>query len=357
MSGVFLVCALHGASINLYRAGSIYVVAVSVHRSPSTYYRLDTKRHTSRRFLGITHETLSRRTCPSSPLVSTRDVTITTPVYYLQVSSSRLRQDQERPRPFYGKDAWTGVHRRRSADAAAGEVSNLSSRYSPASSSADERKKQGNTKLSYEKVAWTWSDRRRNFSTGLGAASPVAASPLLRDETKSRSYAKSSWEKGTPSRSSKPLQVCMYVYMHAHIGACWRYLFVLLWGVLYRTPVAIRRCLMWWVCLLLGASSVRVPWSCLRRPSVVLFDAEYFESVDFYRVFGWWRLVRPDVTQGAPFFHVRCLVSLPLVACLSVSVRVRRAPLPRCPRPGLPAFRATPRRRCRPPPTSRWKAS
>eukprot|EP00903_Cladosiphon_okamuranus_P012263 g11501.t1 len=121
-----------------------------------------------------------------------------------EVSSSRLRQDQERARPFYGKDAWTGVHRRRSADAAAGEVSNLSSRYSPGAS-GDERKKQGNTKLSYEKVAWTWSDRRRNFSTGLGAASPVAASPLLRDETRSRSYAKSSWEKGS-TRASKPLQ-------------------------------------------------------------------------------------------------------------------------------------------------------
>lgn len=121
------------------------------------------------------------------------------------MSSSRLRQDQERPRPFYGKDAWTGVHRRRSADAAAGEVSPMTSRYSPASAAGEERKKQGNTKLSYEKVAWTWSDRRRNFSTGLGAASPVAASPLLRDETKSRSYSKSSWEKGSTRSSSRPL--------------------------------------------------------------------------------------------------------------------------------------------------------
>lgn len=131
-------------------------------------------------------------------------------LYFLQVSSSRLRQDQERARPFYGKDAWTGVHRRRSADAAAGEVSPMTSRYSPVASAGEERKKKqgGNTKMSYEKVAWTWSDRRRNFSTGLGAASPVAASPLLRDETRSRSYSKNSWEKRS-TRAAKPLaQVC-----------------------------------------------------------------------------------------------------------------------------------------------------
>ncbi len=121
-----------------------------------------------------------------------------------QVSSSRLRDEERPPRPYYGKVAWTGVHRRPSADAAAADVSPMNSRYSRP---GEEKRKQGNTKLSYEKVAWTWSDRRRNFSTGLGAASPVASSPLLRGQgTKSaRSYSKSSWEKKS-TRPSKPLE-------------------------------------------------------------------------------------------------------------------------------------------------------
>lgn len=126
------------------------------------------------------------------------------------MSSSRLRDEERPPRPYYGKVAWTGVHRRPSADAAAADVSPMNSRYSRP---GEDKRKQGNTKLSYEKVAWTWSDRRRNFSTGLGAESPVASSPLLRGKgTKSaRSYSKSSWEKKS-TRPSKPLaQVCLCV--------------------------------------------------------------------------------------------------------------------------------------------------
>ncbi|CAM9300496.1 unnamed protein product [Ectocarpus fasciculatus] len=108
--------------------------------------------------------------------------------------SSRLREDESRPKPFYGKVAWTGVHNRRAADAGAKEPG--PSLLSPHAGGGGERKQDPRTKLKYEKAAWTWSDRRENFSAGLGAGSPVSSSPLLREEeapTGGRSYSKVAW--------------------------------------------------------------------------------------------------------------------------------------------------------------------
>ncbi|CAM9265250.1 unnamed protein product [Scytosiphon promiscuus] len=117
--------------------------------------------------------------------------------------SSRLREEDSRPRPFYGKVAWSGVQRGRSSDAPAdGDGSSNP----PANTPPQQQRR---TKLSYEKSAWTWSDRRRNFSTGLGTPNPVSTAPLLREdegEPPSRSYSKAAWAGEKPrSRPSRPL--------------------------------------------------------------------------------------------------------------------------------------------------------
>lgn len=125
--------------------------------------------------------------------------------------SSRLREEDSRPRPFYGKVAWSGVQRGRSSDAPAegdGGGGGAPNNAPP----QQQRQQQRRTKLSYEKSArtWSWSDRRRNFSTGLGTPNPVSTAPLLREEEgegqASRSYSKAAWAGEKPrGRASRPL--------------------------------------------------------------------------------------------------------------------------------------------------------